>query len=268
MLSVDTTPDYPAQPEAAIENAAKDLPAVLQEMPNETGYGASEPVHGQRIVLAQHLVDELARRHGHLGGAAAWALHRLVQSGLLLPEVGTVVEYPVVGHRPDENSMVVRASGLFGHLSDHPRYQRPIYGEPVRMPLAASDRPVPYDCLLVRSTPALWEWQQASDTASGAAAGRPEPPAARSPAPQVTEQETPFIPTELQEAILQALDGKALTLDALVAKLAVDRSNLNRSGVKELKARGRIANNRRVGGYYRPDAPPPKYAAVLAQKHA
>jgi DNA-binding IclR family transcriptional regulator len=69
----------------------------------------------------------------------------------------------------------------------------------------------------------------------------------------------------LQEGILQLLDQKALTLDALVAKLGVDRSNLHRYGIKELKQRGLVANHRRVG-YYRPDAPPPKHAAVLARK--
>jgi hypothetical protein len=262
MLFVDTTPDYPPQPEAAVESAARDLPLVLQEMPNETEFGASKPVHGQRIVLAQHLVEELARRRRHSGGAAAWALHRLVERGLLLAEVGATIERPVVGHRRDENRIVVRASGLFGHLADHPRYQLDDYGEPQRKPLAPSDRPVPYNCLLVRSTPALWEWQQAS-AAGSAADRRPEPPAAGPPPAQATEQELPFIPTELQGRILQALDGKAMTLDALAAKLDVDRSTLYRFGVKELKARGLIANNRRVGGYYRPDAPPPKYAAVL-----
>ena len=80
MSCVDTTPDYPVQPEAAVERAAADLPTVLQEMPNETGYGASAPAHGQRVVLAQRLVDELARRRGHARGAAAWALHRTVKS--------------------------------------------------------------------------------------------------------------------------------------------------------------------------------------------
>jgi hypothetical protein len=162
LSSIDTTPDYPAQPEAVVESAARDLPAVLQEMPNETGYGASEPAHGQRIVLAQRLAEELVRSHGHAPGAAAWAIHRLVERGLLVAEVGTVVERHVIGHRPDERRMVVRSSGLFGHLADDPRYQEPILGEPERQPLAPTDRRVPYSCLLVRSTPALWEWQRAA----------------------------------------------------------------------------------------------------------
>ncbi len=99
--------------------------------------------------------------------------------------------------------------------------------------------------------------------------------------PQVAEQELaatatssqlsadddlPFIPSELQQCILEVLQHKALTLDALAVKLDIDRSNLHRDGIKELKRRGLIDNNRRVGGYYRPDVPPPKYAEQLGKK--
>jgi hypothetical protein len=75
-----------------------------------------------------------------------------------------------------------------------------------------------------------------------------------------------FIPSELQERILEALNQKALTLDALVLKLHVDRSSLYRNGIKELMQRRVIANDRRVGGYYRHDAPPPKYADQLRRR--
>jgi hypothetical protein len=74
-----------------------------------------------------------------------------------------------------------------------------------------------------------------------------------------------FIPSELQERILEVLDQKALTLDTLVLKLQVDRSTLHRNGIKELMQRGLICNHRRVGGYYRPDAPPPQYADKLGK---
>jgi predicted transcriptional regulator len=70
----------------------------------------------------------------------------------------------------------------------------------------------------------------------------------------------------LQDDVLEALDGKALTLDALATKLGVDRSALHRRGLKELLARGLVENHRRVGGYYRPDAPPPKYAGRLGPR--
>jgi hypothetical protein len=79
-------------------------------------------------------------------------------------------------------------------------------------------------------------------------------------------ESSPFIPSELQERILEALDKKALTLDALAEQLDIERSALHRDGIKELMAENRIANHRRVGGYYRLDAPPPKYAALLGKK--
>ncbi|HEY7310275.1 MAG TPA: hypothetical protein VH643_13005 [Gemmataceae bacterium] len=80
------------------------------------------------------------------------------------------------------------------------------------------------------------------------------------------DDDLPFLPSELHERILAALQQKALTLDALAAKLQVERSALHRDGIKELKRRGLIDNNRRAGGYFRPDAPPPKYAEQLGRK--
>jgi hypothetical protein len=73
----------------------------------------------------------------------------------------------------------------------------------------------------------------------------------------------PYIPTQLQERVLRALDGKALTLDSLHRALKTDRKRLHHYGLKPLMQAGCVKNNRRVGGYYRPDAPPPKYAALL-----
>lgn len=65
-----------------------------------------------------------------------------------------------------------------------------------------------------------------------------------------------FIPTQAQQDILEALDGKALTGDALAAKLDVDRRGVMRS-LAELREHGLVENRQRVG-YYRPDAPPPE----------
>jgi hypothetical protein len=84
--------------------------------------------------------------------------------------------------------------------------------------------------------------------------------------PPSADDDLPFLPSDLHERILEALDQKALTLDALAIKLDVERSTLHRDGLKELKRRGLIANNRRAGGYYRADAPPPKYAEQLGRK--
>jgi hypothetical protein len=62
--------------------------------------------------------------------------------------------------------------------------------------------------------------------------------------------------TEIQRRVMDALDGRAMTGDALAAELRVDRSRLIRDHLRPLQAVGRVANDRKVGGYYRPDAPP------------
>lgn len=61
----------------------------------------------------------------------------------------------------------------------------------------------------------------------------------------------------LQQAILEALDGKGLMKESLAEALKVDPSRLyRRGGIGELKQWGMIRHQRGVG-YYRPDAPPP-----------
>ena len=52
---IDTTPNYPDQPEILIEAAAHDLPGILQDMDNEKRFEAPEPGHGHRVVLASDL---------------------------------------------------------------------------------------------------------------------------------------------------------------------------------------------------------------------
>jgi hypothetical protein len=68
------------------------------------------------------------------------------------------METPVIGSEPNEQSTVVKARPFFGSHADDARHQVPVYGEPVPKPLACIDRPVPYDCFLVRSTSNLWDW--------------------------------------------------------------------------------------------------------------
>jgi hypothetical protein len=72
------------------------------------------------------------------------------------------------------------------------------------------------------------------------------------------EEDQPFAPTDFQEAILEALEGKALRTDALAAKVG-DRRRLFRhpGGIKELIEQGLVKHHDRLG-YYRPDAPPPE----------
>ena len=64
----------------------------------------------------------------------------------------------------------------------------------------------------------------------------------------------PFIPSAFQQRILNALNGKALTAANLVSKLNTDNKRLFKDGIHELRREGKIDNNRRIGGYYRPNA--------------
>jgi hypothetical protein len=84
-----------------------------------------------------------------------------------------------------------------------------------------------------------------------------EPAASPPGAPLGTPQreEGPFIPTKLQKRILDALCQKALTLDALTAKVKSERRAVHRA-MKQLRDLQLVAHKRRLG-YFRPDAPPP-----------
>lgn len=65
-----------------------------------------------------------------------------------------------------------------------------------------------------------------------------------------------WVPSKLQMKIWNALDGWVLTADGL-QKLA-SRSTLYKDpgGLSEMLELGLVANDRRVGGYYRPDSAP------------
>jgi hypothetical protein len=72
--------------------------------------------------------------------------------------------------------------------------------------------------------------------------------------------ETAFDPTPFQKRILDLLNGCALKASRLQRRLRIDRKALYRRGLNPLMAAGRVQNDRRIGGYYRPDAPPPDAA--------
>jgi hypothetical protein len=75
------------------------------------------------------------------------------------------------------------------------------------------------------------------------------------PAGAIPVAEQPFVPTPFQEAILDALEGKALRVDALGAAVG-DRARLYKpGGLKELQTQGWVSYHARRG-YYRTDAPP------------
>ena len=82
------------------------------------------------------------------------------------------------------------------------------------------------------------------------------------PEESVPPRPVPFLP--LEAAIMDALHGKALGVEQLQA--AVGGANLYRKPWRDnpdehvldyMKAQGRIAHDRKIGGYFRPDALPP-----------
>ncbi len=75
------------------------------------------------------------------------------------------------------------------------------------------------------------------------------------------------VPTRLQLEILNVLNGNALTKEKLAFKLACDPGTLYKpGGIKELLKRGLVKNDRKVGGYYRPDCPPNSYPEEFQKK--
>jgi hypothetical protein len=74
-----------------------------------------------------------------------------------------------------------------------------------------------------------------------------------------------FVESDLQDLILSALDGKAMTRDGLCWALRNGENPIStetlygkrgRGGLKELIDLGIVKNDRKIGGYYRPLAPP------------
>jgi hypothetical protein len=63
--------------------------------------------------------------------------------------------------------------------------------------------------------------------------------------------------TTHQIRILALLDGRAMKQAQLAKALGVSAAQLHRPGyLRELREAGRVVSDRKLGGYYRPDAPP------------
>lgn len=105
--------------------------------------------------------------------------------------------------------------------------------------------------LIIRAQNSVRDEERAQGFTAGKAAGLAETIEASN---RASDREIPV--TELQAKIWDILEGKALTADALEGKLEIDRKQLYRDGINPLKGSGRIKNDRKLGGYYRPDAPP------------
>jgi biotin operon repressor len=80
----------------------------------------------------------------------------------------------------------------------------------------------------------------------------------RLPMPAMVPEPAPlFVPSDLQNDILEALDGKALNAEQLAEAVGVSRRSLYRhpGGLRELQEQGAIARHAHLG-YLRPDSPP------------
>jgi hypothetical protein len=89
-LISDTRPDSPAPPDSFIVAAMREVPARLADMESTREFYAPAPAQEQRIVLYSRLVRELVEKHGHGKAAAEWAIHRLVEQGLLRALCGRI----------------------------------------------------------------------------------------------------------------------------------------------------------------------------------
>lgn len=73
---------------------------------------------------------------------------------------------------------------------------------------------------------------------------------------ETTVKKPPKVYGTDQQRILEALDGRALTKEKLATEICGGDSRRITRGIKELMDDGVVANNRKLPGYYRPDAPP------------
>ena len=136
----DTTPDCQEPPDREIDAAQRDIPRTLNAMTNCEGCANPVPLRGHRLVRCTQLVDELCKRN-HPADAAKWAIHRLIQDGMLQAEFCHPGVAFTIGRQRGEVSM----------------------GNPT--PVVPSG-PVALDELLVRSTDALWAWHQKGQEAN------------------------------------------------------------------------------------------------------
>jgi hypothetical protein len=80
-----------------IEAALRDVPPTLADMENTTEYLVGTPKPGERIVLYARLIQELAQKRRHGKAAAEWAIHRLVEQGMLTIRQGRCAAPGVIG---------------------------------------------------------------------------------------------------------------------------------------------------------------------------
>lgn len=160
---LDTTPPFPSVEPPLLAAAARELRRVLRNLPNEPFPGTPPPDPPERLVRAEQLLDGIVAA-GHERAAAAWAVHQLVQAEVLLPEVEKFELEVGTRWVPDEtHELAPLYRSDWAHL-DPPK--RRIDGQWIDKPRWEGTGPVPYESLLLRSTPGLWTAETEKPTAS------------------------------------------------------------------------------------------------------
>jgi hypothetical protein len=124
-----TRPASTPPPEPLVEAAMRDVPPALADMNSMRAFHAPVPQPGQKVVVHHCLVQKL-REHNHTQDASEWAIHRLVEKGMLTPRCG-YADWP---------------APLTAGKGTGP----PPQGESYAM--------LNLPNILIESTPLLWEW--------------------------------------------------------------------------------------------------------------
>jgi hypothetical protein len=130
---IDTTPTMPKPPADLIQAAARKIPVILANVPQQ-----DDGTIG--MDTAAHLVALLVKKDKHTLAAAQWAIHESVLAGRLQTGL-VIVEYPSVGNP------VMTSNG--------PKVEWHGGGQGTKM---IPRKPTPFDSFKVIATDALWAW--------------------------------------------------------------------------------------------------------------
>lgn len=203
-------------------------------------------IHAGLACVADRLCAERIAEISPQTAAKAWS-----ELAYWLRATGQLAEQ--IDH-PDYRSVVTLVLAVEGVLSSADQPSDP---EQLRNVLYDVDRR--YGGQIRRLLSSLWRWP---DIPEGIDADEIEWPDLIALPEALTGAECAhaFVPSALQREILELLRGAAMTADELEHRLECARGTLfgrdRKGGLTELKKKGLIKNDRRVGGYYRPDAPP------------
>ncbi len=237
-------PILPEPPEHLIEAARLAIPEVLASV-NPEHNGAQRL---QATLLLTRLEDK-----DHTKAAGLWAMLRSIESGLLTT---------------DTQLHVAPKRVMIGGLKHDPPARRSTGHDVTEKFDPAARGTLRFDSLIVMATPTLWDWwrQKSTDRPDYGADGPSDIAASPKPAAdKLRDLEGRFVPNAYQIKILDLLDGKSLSSDAIARRLGIDKRQLFKktSGkghvtfgyLDELKEQGVVGHHDRLG-YFRPDRPP------------